>query len=73
MRFVKPLDSDILTEVARKRCPIITIEDGTVNGGMGSAVLEWLADYFNSSEREETAMPRLIRMGTRPFHIARHT
>ncbi|WP_301002943.1 1-deoxy-D-xylulose-5-phosphate synthase [uncultured Duncaniella sp.] len=63
MRFVKPLDSDILTEVARKRCPIITIEDGTVNGGMGSAVLEWLADYFNSSEREETAMPRLIRMG----------
>ena len=63
MRFVKPLDSDILTEVARKRCPVITIEDGTVNGGMGSAVLEWLADYFNSSEREETAMPRLIRMG----------
>lgn len=45
MIFAKPLDEDILREVAAKKCPIITVEDGTVNGGMGSAVAEWMTAH----------------------------
>ena len=44
MRFLKPLDASIMKEVAEKYNHIITIEDGALNGGFGSAVLEWLAD-----------------------------
>ena len=44
MRFLKPLDTGIMEEVANKYDRIITIEDGALNGGFGSAVLEWLAD-----------------------------
>lgn len=61
MRFIKPLDQAILTEVAAKGCPIITIEDGTVNGGMGSAVLEWLSE--NLAATGATAFPKVVRMG----------
>lgn len=45
MRFLKPLDEDILREVAEGFDHIVTIEDGSRQGGMGSAVLEWLADH----------------------------
>ncbi len=44
MIFLKPIDTDILREVAAMGKPIITVEDGTINGGLGSAVAEWLAD-----------------------------
>lgn len=44
MIFLKPLDTDILNAVAAKGCPIVTVEDGTINGGLGSAVAEWLAE-----------------------------
>jgi len=44
MRFLKPLDTDILTEVAQRFSRIITIEDGVRNGGLGTAVTEWMAD-----------------------------
>lgn len=44
MIFLKPLDEDLLREVAEKNCPIITVEDGVRSGGMGSAVEEWLQD-----------------------------
>ena len=43
MIFVKPLDEEILREVAAKGKPVITIEDASAAGGMGSAVLEWMA------------------------------
>ncbi len=43
MIYLKPIDEEILGEVARKNCPVITVEDGTVNGGLGGAVAEWLA------------------------------
>lgn len=48
MRFVKPLDHELLDEVFKKYKKIITIEDGVLEGGMGSAVLEYMADksYF---------------------------
>ena len=45
MIFLKPLDEDILKEVAEKSCPIITVEDGTVNGGLGGAVAEWMTSH----------------------------
>lgn len=61
MRFVKPLDTALLTEVLGKQCPVITIEDGTVNGGFGSAVLEWMSE--NLDKAGVKAMPPLTRLG----------
>lgn len=44
MRYLKPIDEDILHEVGRKFERIITLENGVVKGGLGSAVLEFMAD-----------------------------
>lgn len=55
MRFLKPLDEGILEEVGRRFKRIVTIEDGVRNGGLGSAVLEWMCDHGYT--------PRLTRMG----------
>lgn len=44
MLFLKPLDKELLTEVAENYTNIVTIENGSIEGGMGSAVLEFLAD-----------------------------
>ena len=44
MIFLKPLDDTIMEEAARSGRPIVTVEDGTVDGGLGGAVLEWLAE-----------------------------
>ena len=43
MIFLKPIDEDILTEVCKNYHSVITIEDGTVVGGLGSAVAEWIS------------------------------
>lgn len=53
MIFLKPMDEAILREVADSGCPIVTVEDGTIEGGFGSAVLEWLSDagYTNHLTR----------------------
>ena len=45
MRFLKPLDEAILDEVGRKFKRVVTVENGVRNGGLGSAVLEWLNDH----------------------------
>ena len=63
MRFLKPLDEKILDEVGRKFSRIITIEDGVRNGGLGSAVLEWMSDHGYS--------PRMVRLGL-PDHFVEH-
>ena len=55
MRFLKPIDEGILQEVATRYQRIITIEDGTVSGGLGSAVLEWMAAH--------NYQPEVIRLG----------
>ncbi len=52
MIFLKPIDTEILKEVAEKNCPIITVEDGIKDGGLGSAVTEWLND--NGYDRKVT-------------------
>lgn len=44
LRFLKPLDEKLLHEVGRKFQHVVTIEDGCRNGGMGSAVMEWMSD-----------------------------
>lgn len=45
MRFLKPIDEEILSAVGQKFRHIVTIEDGTLKGGLGSAVLEYMADH----------------------------
>ena len=45
MRFAKPLDEQLLEEIATRFTRIITIEDGCVTGGFGSAVTEWMTDH----------------------------
>ena len=44
MRYLKPIDEDILHEVGRKYKRVITLENGTIVGGLGSAVVEFMAD-----------------------------
>ena len=55
MRWLKPLDEEILHEVGKNFRTIVTAEDGMVAGGLGSAVLEWMADHGYT--------PRVIRLG----------
>ncbi|MBM0143616.1 1-deoxy-D-xylulose-5-phosphate synthase [Segatella copri] len=55
LRFLKPLDNCLLEEVGKKFKHIVTIEDGVRNGGMGSAVLEWMSDHGYQ--------PTITRMG----------
>jgi 1-deoxy-D-xylulose-5-phosphate synthase len=45
MVFIKPLDNELLHDIAKKNCVIITVEDGVKRGGLGSAVMEWLAAH----------------------------
>ena len=55
MRFLKPLDEKILDEVGRRFSRIVTVENGVRNGGLGSAVLEWMNDHGYQ--------PQVIRLG----------
>lgn len=45
MRFLKPLDEDILHEVGQNFQQVVTVEDGVIAGGLGSAVLEFFSDH----------------------------
>lgn len=65
MIFVKPLDSQIIREVADKKCPVITVEDGVAEGGLGSAVTEALSDLGSSQPIRRLGVPdRFIAQGT---------
>lgn len=44
LRFVKPLDTELLHEVGKNFKKIVTVEDGVIKGGVGSAILEFMAD-----------------------------
>ena len=61
MRWLKPLDQDLLRDVAEKFDTIITVEDGVINGGLGSAVLEWLSD--NSTVLSPNRSHKVVRLG----------
>lgn len=65
MRFLKPLDEDILQEVATKYQRIITVEDGVRNGGLGTAVTEWMSDHSYHPEITRLGIPdSFIEHGT---------
>ena len=65
MRYLKPLDEDILKEVATRYHRIITIEDGSIAGGLGSAVLEWMSAHGHQSEVVRLGLPdNFIEHGT---------
>lgn len=65
LRFLKPLDEELLHEVGERFKHIITIEDGTRNGGMGSAVLEWLSDHGYTPTVKRMGMPdEFVEHGT---------
>ena len=65
MRFLKPLDEQILDEVGRRFRRIVTVEDGVRNGGMGSAVIEWLADHGYSTQVTRLGLPdNFVEHGT---------
>ena len=65
MRFVKPLDENLLREVAGKFNKIITLEDGSREGGFGSAVLEWMDDNGYHPDIVRLGLPdRFVEQGT---------
>ncbi len=61
MRWLKPLDEEILHEVGKKYKTIVTAEDGIIAGGFGSAVLEWMSDHGYT--------PRIIRLGVNDQYV----
>lgn len=65
MRFLKPIDEKILHEVFKKFSTIVTIEDGTIVGGLGSAVLEFMSDNDYSAKVVRLGIPdAFIEHGT---------
>jgi 1-deoxy-D-xylulose-5-phosphate synthase len=64
MRFAKPLDEQMLHEVAQKFNKIVTVEDGTIVGGFGSAVLEFMAANNYTPEVKMLGIPdRIVEHG----------
>ncbi len=57
MRFVKPIDEELLHEVFSKHTKVITVEDGCVMGGMGSAVIEFMADHNYNANVKRLGIP----------------
>jgi len=67
LRFVKPIDEEILHEVGKKHSNVITIEDGTIVGGFGSACLEFFAEHNYTPHLEMLGMPdRIVEHGKQP-------
>ena len=65
MRFLKPIDEDILAYVGKNFSRIITIEDGVKNGGLGSSVLEYMADH--------NLHPDIVRLGLPDYFVEHGT
>ena len=57
LRFLKPLDTELLDEVGRTFRRVVTVEDGVRAGGMGSAVLEYFADHDCDVHVERLGLP----------------
>ena len=65
MRFAKPLDEELLHEACQQYEKLITVEDGTVKGGIGSAILEFMAEHGYKNEVRILGIPdRLVEHGT---------
>ena len=63
LRFLKPLDEEMLHEIGQRFKKIVTIEDGVRKGGMGTAVMEWMSDHGYH--------PAVHRLGI-PDHFVEH-
>lgn len=64
MRFAKPLDEPLLHQIAQQYSKIITIEDGTILGGFGSAVTEFMAEHHYTPQLKILGIPdRLVEHG----------
>jgi 1-deoxy-D-xylulose-5-phosphate synthase len=57
MRFVKPLDEELLHEIFARYKKIVTVEDGCIQGGFGSAILEFMADHNYQAEVKRLGIP----------------
>jgi len=67
MRFVKPIDAAMLHEVFKKYKKIITVEDGCLMGGFGSAVLEFMVDHQYHAQVIRLGIPdRIVEHGEQP-------
>ena len=67
MRFLKPIDEEILHEVGKKFKKVVTVEDGVISGGLGSAVLEFFADNGYEVEVKRVGIPdKFVMHGTVP-------
>jgi 1-deoxy-D-xylulose-5-phosphate synthase len=65
MRFAKPLDEEILHEVFSRYSKIITIEDGTIIGGIGSAILEFMSQHGYNAAIKMLGIPdRIVEHGS---------
>jgi 1-deoxy-D-xylulose-5-phosphate synthase len=65
MRFVKPLDTDLLYDVFGRFDRVVTIEDGCLQGGFGSAVIEFMVDHGYTAHVKRLGIPdRFIEHGT---------
>ena len=65
MRFAKPLDEALLHEACQQYEKLITVEDGTVEGGIGSAILEFMAGHSYKNDVKILGIPdRLVEHGT---------
>ncbi|MBU2916069.1 MULTISPECIES: 1-deoxy-D-xylulose-5-phosphate synthase [Reichenbachiella] len=65
MRFVKPLDEKLLHEIFQKHSHVITVEDGSLQGGFGSAILEFMVDHGYQSKVVRLGIPdEIIEHGT---------
>jgi 1-deoxy-D-xylulose-5-phosphate synthase len=65
MRFIKPLDEECLHTVFQNFSQIITIEDGTITGGFGSAVIEFMCEHGYQANIRRLGVPdRFIEQGT---------
>lgn len=65
MRFAKPLDEALLHDACRRYDKIITVEDGTIEGGFGSAILEFMAQHGYKNDVKILGIPdRLVEHGT---------
>lgn len=60
LRFLKPLDEAMLHEIGRKFSRILTVEDGIIEGGMGSAVLEFMADHSYKPTVKRIGIPNIF-------------
>ena len=67
MIFVKPIDTEILDEIGKSGKPVVTVEDGTIKGGFGSAVLEYLASQGYANKVTILGIPdQFITQGSIP-------